>query len=86
MKSLTISLIYISKDSNTGLLIITDQQFLLFMNRYRKTCQRTTQSVCFVAGIFNSRPTPTTEILFRLERLNRDGIYQKRMGKKLRAL
>ena len=35
MKSLTILLIYISKDSNAGLLIIIDQQFLLFMNRYR---------------------------------------------------
>ena len=36
MKSLTISLIYISKDSNTVLLIIKDQQFLLFRNRYRE--------------------------------------------------
>ena len=36
MKSLTISLICISKDSNTGLLIIKDQQFLLFRNRYRE--------------------------------------------------
>ena len=39
MNSLTISLIYIGKDSNTGLLIIIDQQFLLFMNRYRENLQ-----------------------------------------------
>ena len=37
MKSWTTSLIYISKDSNIGLLIIIDLQFLLFINRYRES-------------------------------------------------
>ena len=35
-KMLTISMIYIKKDCNAGLLTIIDQQFLLFMNRYKE--------------------------------------------------
>ena len=35
-ESWTTSLIYVSKHSNAGLLIIIDQQFLLFMNRFRE--------------------------------------------------